>query len=1010
MRSAKLAFFFLVILGIQNSFAQLDRFIPPRPQPLWKADTMYIGASFTRTSFDPVSIWLIGNEAGWTGDLYFISPKTGQEFLLFNNKSTPNQRIILSATHDIGIGDTVYFVYKVRPSNDPNWPTLNSQKPKWTGPNVPGVSKYVTAPSTVKYGHRWSVAGRVNDSLVQFGFEDNVESNSDMDFDDIIFGTTLSLANAEVPARLNFTDKTGKILTSTDIYSPANDTIYLTYTDDYTGNFVNGANPEKKEFLISVVNRKGAAAADNETIIAGIPVRNGITGNWSLAIPIQEKPGVPGDKIIQSFFLGEVTASVKSHNRTGLPDGNTVSATLKVAYADKPETVRVVSCPDSAADITRTTTCISIRVNDQSFTRNLDTVWAEVKCDISGDIIGKVAMIEQPDGSYKSSDIVKNETTPPGTGDQVLSCRATDNIVVTYADEVYNTRVTATKSWSGNAPEGLNFALVGNPTGQITEIKDGEAATFLVVVKGPSATIGVKDQIAVTLTTPQGESEIFTAVETDVNSNVFTVEVPFAFQTTPAAAGNQKIEGYLDPVQAVVSVPLTGTATINGKPYTAVITLKPALNLVKHAYIKDSNGDGRGDKVYVVFSRPLEAVPATMTPTYWNQVSPEFDNTLQPVLTIHPTMPNVLVADFSADPFPKGATGIPAGQRPFATLPSDGVFGAQKPAIADSIGPIIDSAKIRPFNNLALVPGATDLNIDTIVIFVSEKLATQSNWNELLRFSKPVNGACTDYANSSPILTFRDPVDNGDGTFTFLVATGKGASPIAGDCVFLNVNGTYTDMLKNPPMIHGEKLLGPKPPREIELFRGYPPVAGLNAGGPGFVVVNNDPQGVDGSEYSGIHNGQVRTVWVPPADFPVDYKAGQSVYVASIPALQQANEANKDPGKRSVMPLDISTVQVISTGEYIAYVSIFDNLGNFVKSFQQAFGYRGELNNQERAAKRGLVSYLVWDLKNHKGSKAGQGVYVWKVVFHFKTGKQEIRYTKTGVMRNLSQTGTGVTP
>ncbi|MDQ2999709.1 MAG: hypothetical protein M3Y08_00400 [Fibrobacterota bacterium] len=973
---------------------------------------MYIGASFTRTSFDPVSIWLIGNEAGWTGDLYFTSPKTGQEFLLFNNKSTPNQRLVLSATHDIGIGDTVYFVYKVRPSSDPTWPTLNSQKPKWTGLNLPGVSKYVTAPSSAKYGHRWSVAGRVNDSLVQFGFEDNVENGSDMDFDDIIFGTTLSLANAEVPARLNFTDKAGKILTATDIYSPANDTIFLTYTDDFTGNFVNGANPDKKEFLISVVNRKGAAAADNETILTGVPVRNGITGNWSLAIPIQEKPGIPGDKILQSYFLGEITASVRSHNRTGVPDGNTVTASLKVAYADKPETVKIVSCPDSAADITRTTTCISIRVNDQSFTRNLDTVWAEVKCDISGDVIGRVPLFELPDGSYKSGDLVKNETTPPGSADQVISCKTTDNIVVTYADEVYNTRVTATKSWSGNAPEGLNFALAGNPAGQITEIKDGDASAFLVVIKGPSATIGVKDEITVTLTSPQGESESFKAVETEVNSNVFTVEVPFAFQTTPAVSSNSKIEGFLDPNQPVTAVPVTGVATINGKPYTAVITLKPALNLVKNAYIKDSNGDGRGDKVYVVFSRPLEVIPSDMSPTYWNQVSGEFDNTKKPLLSILQGSPYILVADFSADPFPKGATSIPAGHRPFATLPSDNIFGAQKPAIADSMGPIIDSAKIRPFNNLALVPGTTDLNVDTVVIFVSEKLATQSNFDEIIRFSKPVNGVCSDYTNSSPVITHRDPVENGDGTFTILVATGKGPSPIAGDCVFLNANGSYTDMLLNKAMIHGEPLKGPKPPREIELFRGYPPVAGLNAGTSGFVVVNNDPQGIDGSEYSGLLNGQGRavTVWVPPADFPADYKAGASVYVASIPALLQASEANRDAGKRSGMPLDISTVQVISTGEYIAYVSIFDNLGNSVKTFQQAFGYRGELNNQERAAKRGLVSYLVWDMKNQKGSKAGQGVYVWKVVFHFKTGKQEIRYTRTGLMRNLSQNQTSGTP
>ncbi|MDB5104398.1 MAG: VWFA-related protein [Fibrobacteres bacterium] len=1006
MRSLKLAFSFLIVLGIANVSAQLDIFTPPKPQPLWKADTMYIGASFTRASFDPVSVWLIGNEAGWTGNLYFIAPKTGQEVFLFTNHSTPNQKIILSDLYDIPVGDTVYFIYKVVTPANGSFPTEESRKPKYTGLNIPGVSRYVSEASSVKYGHRWSVAGRVNDSLVQFGFEDNVQpagasGASDMDFDDIIFGTTLSLANAEVSARLSFTDKAGNLLAPGAFYSPASDSVYLVYTDDYTGNFVNGANPEKKEFVFKIRNRKGAAASDSETIIAGVPVRNGITGNWTLAVPIQEKPGIPGNKILESFFLGEVTATVKTHNRVGRPDGNTVTATLNIAYPDKPETVKIVSCPDTAADITRTTTCISIRVTDQSFTRNQDTVWAEVKCGLSGDVIGRVPMIEQAGGGYKSGDIVKNEAVPPNPGDNVLSCKTSDNITVVYVDEVYNNRVTDNKAWNGGSAEGLTITLPGNPAGQIATVKDGEADSIMIVVKGPSATVGVRDTILVTLTSAQGDKETVTAVETDVNSNVFTVVVGFGFQTTPAVAGSGRLEGWLDTSKAVTKVPVTAVAQINGKPYSATVDLLPALNLVKVAYIKDTDGDGRGDKVYIVFSRPLEVLPTSLTPTYWNSVDAEHDNDKPPVLSLKEGAPNVLVADFSGSPFPPGATSIALGQKPFATLPSDNIFGAQKPAINDSMGPIIVSATFHPFNSLAVTPGSTILNVDTMTIKVSEQLKTQSDWQELIRFSKTVNGLCTDYAHSVPVVPYSQPRDNGDGTFTFLVANGNGPSPLTGDCVYMNVNGTYTDLNGNLPPIHGEKLIGGKPPREIELFRGYPPVAGMNTSSPGFVVVNNDPQNDAGSEYSKKSvNGYV-TVWVPPADFPAGFVPG-TLYVPVIPAINAPVTPNMDGGKVSTMPPGISAVQVISTGEYIADVAIFDNLGNWVKSFKQAFGYRGELNNQERAAKRGMVSYLVWDLTNAKGQKAGQGVYVWKVVFRFKNGKQEIRYTRTGVVRNLT--------
>ncbi|MEO7426878.1 MAG: hypothetical protein ABI036_16950 [Fibrobacteria bacterium] len=991
---------------VQYASAQLDVFTPPKPQPLWKADTLYIGASFTRTSFDPVTIWLIGNEAGWTGNLYVINPKTGQETFLFTNHSTPNQKIVLSDLFDIPLGDTVYFDYKVVTPASGTWPAEASRKAKYTGANIPGQSKYVAEAVSAKYGHRWSVAGRVNDSLVQFGFEDNVnavgtQDASDMDFDDIIFGTTLSLGNNEVPARLYFTDKTGKILPAGAFYSPGNDSVYLSYTDDYANGSIS------KSFVLNVKNRKGTAAPDSESFAVLASSHNGAIGTWTLAIPIEELPGKPGDKILQSFYLGEVTATVKTHNRFSLLDGNSVTATLNIAYPDKPETVKILNCADSTADIVRTTNCIKISAVDQSFTRNRDTVYAEVKCDASGDIIGKVQLIEQAGGGYISGDIVKNETTPPGAADQILSCKSTDNITVTYTDEVYGNRVTDKKGFNNGAAESFQYVKTADQAAVITTITDGDAPTFTAVVKAPTPTVDVVDIIDVVITTSQGDKETFKATETGPNTGVFTVNIPFGFQTTAALSGSGKLEGFLDPVQAVTSVLATGVATANAKEYTAAITLKPALNLAKKAYIKDANGDGRGDMVYIVFSRPVDALPTSLTPTYWNVGGDTAsDNTAAPLLTILPGSPNVLVADFSASPFRKGLTSVGAGVPPFATLPSDNIFGGQKPVIADSMGPIVVSATIKPFNSLLLTSESKELNVDTIRVYISETLKTRSDFKELLRFSKSANGVCTDYAHSLPVVPNSNPTDNGDGSYTLLVGGGNEASPVANDCVYLDASGTYTDIYGNLPPIHGELLIGAKPPLQIELFRGYPPVAGMNTNAPGFVVVNNDSRTDHGSEYSTRGATGYQTIWVPPADFPANYVPGQSVYIPVVPAIGAAAEPGKDASRRSVLPPDISTIQVISTGEYIADISIYDNLGNFLKSFQQAFGYRGELSNQERAAKRGWASYLVWDMKNAKGQKAGQGVYVWKVVFRFKVGKQEIRYTRTGVMRNFANATT----
>jgi hypothetical protein len=993
MRIAFKSLAFFTIFGLASTYAQLDRFIPIKNQPLWKADTLYIGASFIRSSFEPVKIWLIGNEAGWTGNLYFIEPSTKAEKFLFTNHGTPNQVIVLSDLYDIPVGDTVYFVYRVvSGTND-----VNSKLPKWTGPNIPGQSQYVTGPTSVKYGHRWSVAGRVNDSLVQFGFEDDVSAGSDMDYDDIIFGTTLSLSLEEVPASLTFTDKTGKALPPGSFWSPINDTVYISYTDDYVkGNI-------SKEVVLKVVNRKGAAPGDNESFIVAPLTRNAATGIWQAKIPISEFPGgIPGDQVLQTYFIGEVTAQVKSHNRLGVLDGNTLTTNLNIAYPDKPETIKVKNCMDPAADITRLTNCVSIEVTDQNPTRlPKDTIYAEIRCDATGDVVSKVALIEQADGTFKSEDIVKNEGVA-NSADPILSCKNTDNITATYVDEIYGTRITYKVAFNGDQPEDFYFAKNGDLLNKITTIKDGDAPFFLAVIKTATPNVDVVDQIAISFTTPQGEIESLIATETGPNTGVFTVQVPFEFTTLVPVPGDKKITGYLSPTQAVSNVVVTASAVVGAKTFTSNITLLPALNIVTLAYIKDENGNGAGDHVYLVFTRPLEAVPDFLNPVYWNGTTGAI-NGKPPKLSIMPGHPNVLVADFSEAPFPIGLTSIATGQTPTATLPSTNIFAGQKPVISDSMGPIIDSAKVHPFNPLALVPGATGLGVDTVTVYVSEPMKTLNDWQDLLRFSKPteVNGikSCTDYVHSAPIISEVLVQESADHkSFTLLVSAGKGATPLAGDCVYITVNGIYTDVLKNMPPVHGEILKGKKPPRQIELFRGYPPVVGLTANNPGFVLVNNDPKSDQGSEFSTKVGTVFQTQWIPPADFIL----GQN-YVGSSPIGGVATgSVGMDPTRWVALPNNLATVQVISTGEYIADITIFDNLGNFVKAFRQSFGYRGELNNQERAAKRGLASFLVWNLKNEKGQVAGQGVYVWKVVFQFKNNKQEIRYTRTGVTRTAA--------
>ena len=183
-----------VCLGLMAALparAQTATFMPGNDLDLWNADTLYVGASFVRTSSKPVEIWLRDNEAAWSGELYLMDPATGKPIFLFSNKGTRNQAIDISKLADIPIGVPITFAYKVVPN-----PCTSAEDLKWkyTGPNTAG-SKYVSAAASdannnpnARYGHRWAVAGKVkNTDLLEFGFEDATPAWSDMDFDDVIF-------------------------------------------------------------------------------------------------------------------------------------------------------------------------------------------------------------------------------------------------------------------------------------------------------------------------------------------------------------------------------------------------------------------------------------------------------------------------------------------------------------------------------------------------------------------------------------------------------------------------------------------------------------------------------------------------------------------------------------------------------------------------------------------------------------------------------------------------------
>jgi hypothetical protein len=196
---------------MRQAHGQTDVYTPYRNMDLWTADTLFIGAGFARMDYKPVKIWLSGNEAGLDGQLFYIDPVTGKEHFLFDNHETPGRVVTLSDIVTVPVGTTLTFVYKVvgKGKWDKELDAFSELKiPKYTGPNRKRDRYYTPVSSDAnvnparRYGNRWSVAGRIGKDVLEFGFEDDTLDNSDMDFDDIVFGVEgLTLVNFERTAK-----------------------------------------------------------------------------------------------------------------------------------------------------------------------------------------------------------------------------------------------------------------------------------------------------------------------------------------------------------------------------------------------------------------------------------------------------------------------------------------------------------------------------------------------------------------------------------------------------------------------------------------------------------------------------------------------------------------------------------------------------------------------------------------------------------------------------------------
>jgi uncharacterized protein DUF4114 len=168
--------------GFPRNPSMQDFYEPYRYVQNWTADTLYIGPTF-RYPGGPVRITLKFMETSLTGKLYAINTTTGETVFLMNNTSPLGTAVTITDLTSLAIGSEVVFMYI----------SDTDGVPRYTGSSPPGASYYNTLSSdlnhnpSLRFGRRWAVAGKVDDKIVEFGFEDGPPGISDMDFNDILF-------------------------------------------------------------------------------------------------------------------------------------------------------------------------------------------------------------------------------------------------------------------------------------------------------------------------------------------------------------------------------------------------------------------------------------------------------------------------------------------------------------------------------------------------------------------------------------------------------------------------------------------------------------------------------------------------------------------------------------------------------------------------------------------------------------------------------------------------------
>lgn len=144
---------------------------------IWKADSFFVGAGLKTISNTNIKVKKIYSKTEQIGKLYYVNPTNDSLTFLFNNKDTIQEAIISNLIND----SPITFLYIVNPIEGDARPIYG--KKLYTGQNRENTDKYISEISNGAFGRIWAIAGQIDSTTVQVGFE----ANGTLMFQDIIF-------------------------------------------------------------------------------------------------------------------------------------------------------------------------------------------------------------------------------------------------------------------------------------------------------------------------------------------------------------------------------------------------------------------------------------------------------------------------------------------------------------------------------------------------------------------------------------------------------------------------------------------------------------------------------------------------------------------------------------------------------------------------------------------------------------------------------------------------------